>query len=61
MRKGETGDWRTKLSDEQVKIIHLVYIDYSNGFEIDADFDVHLDLMLIFIVQLILILSLIFS
>ena len=38
MRKGETGDWRTKLSDEQVKIIHLVYLDYSNGFEIDDEY-----------------------
>ena len=41
MRKGETGDWRSKLIDEQVKIIHLesvLYLDYSNGFEIDDGF-----------------------
>ena len=41
MRKGETGDWRSKLSDEQVKIIHLesvLYLDESNGFEIDDGF-----------------------
>ena len=41
MRKGETGDWRSKLSDEQVKIIYpvsVLYLDYSNGFEIDDGF-----------------------
>ena len=28
MRKGETGDWRSKLSEEQVRIIYLVSFLY---------------------------------